>query len=418
MAAYITVGAKTSHGGTVISGSLHTTHNGIPISRKGDKVVCKKCKKVTTILTGDPSFIVDGAPIARGGDVTSCGAKLIASQQSFAESDFDVGSVAQAAPLVFPKSHMSNSFVEGNEEELEEIHFAIEVMEFNHEEDPISNYGSERSSSNIAVDEYNSDGDYVGSYSLADNPSDLLASDSTWYKEKGIGNQLSALASDSYKEAVDTVTSYWGGTKKKGKEFGENTVNVAKHTKNAMIINLGVIEAGLKDFPQRTKASAATAMLRFGQRSNVDFVYIASGGGVKHFGIDIGMSVNVHNGNVYEPVTANANVNTNKAPSISVQVGVGRIISSNAGDGTKATDTILSGKGHSYSIEVGPATAAIDTTDDGHTIAGTIGVAKTYSVNARQSSSSTGASKGSTNMELAKGMKYNAAKNIIVYTGK
>ncbi|WP_446737533.1 PAAR domain-containing protein [Psychrobacter sp. M9-54-1] len=27
-----------------------TTHNGIPVARKGDKVVCKKCKKVTTIL--------------------------------------------------------------------------------------------------------------------------------------------------------------------------------------------------------------------------------------------------------------------------------------------------------------------------------------------------------------------------------
>lgn len=110
MAAYITVGAKTSHGGTVISGSPQTTHNGIPVARKGDKVICKKCKKVTTILSGDASFIVDGAPIARGGDVTSCGAKLIAIQQSFAESGFDVGSIAQAAPLMFPKSGLQRSF--------------------------------------------------------------------------------------------------------------------------------------------------------------------------------------------------------------------------------------------------------------------------------------------------------------------
>lgn len=104
MAAYITVGATTTHGGKVISGSPHTTHNGIPISRKGDKVVCKKCKKVTTILTGDASFIVDGAPIARAGDVTSCGAKLIAVQQSFCESDFEVMGVEQPAPIQFPKS--------------------------------------------------------------------------------------------------------------------------------------------------------------------------------------------------------------------------------------------------------------------------------------------------------------------------
>lgn len=98
----------------MITGSPYTTHNGVQVSRKGDKVICKKCKKckkVTTILTSDPSFIVDGAPIARGGDITSCGAKLIAIQQSFAESDFEVFGVEQPepmfeqpAPLVFPKS--------------------------------------------------------------------------------------------------------------------------------------------------------------------------------------------------------------------------------------------------------------------------------------------------------------------------
>lgn len=100
MAAYITVGAKTTHGGTVISGSPHSTHNGIPIARKGDKVICKKCKKVVTIVTGDPTFIVDGQPIARAGDVTSCGSKLIAIQQSFAFSDFDVGGIEPAEQYV------------------------------------------------------------------------------------------------------------------------------------------------------------------------------------------------------------------------------------------------------------------------------------------------------------------------------
>ncbi|SJN26763.1 PAAR domain-containing protein [Psychrobacter sp. JB385] len=99
MAAYITVGAKTTHGGTVITGSPHTTHNGVQVARKGDKVMCKKCKKVTTILTGDPTFVIDGSPIARGGDVTSCGAKLIAIQQSFCESDFEVIGVEQAESM-------------------------------------------------------------------------------------------------------------------------------------------------------------------------------------------------------------------------------------------------------------------------------------------------------------------------------
>ncbi len=125
MAAYITVGAKTSHGGTVVSGSPHTTHNGIPISRKGDKVICKKCKKVTTILSGDASFIIDGAPIARGGDVTSCGAKLIANQQSFCESNFEVMGVEQAVPLVFAKSDVDSLFDEKIEDEIYDDRFQL-----------------------------------------------------------------------------------------------------------------------------------------------------------------------------------------------------------------------------------------------------------------------------------------------------
>lgn len=108
MAAYITVGAKTSHGGTVITGSPHTTHNGIPIARIGNKVMCKKCKKITTIVSGDPAFVVDGAPIARGGDTTSCGAKLIATQQSFMESGFDIMGIEPPEPLQFPKSDQNN----------------------------------------------------------------------------------------------------------------------------------------------------------------------------------------------------------------------------------------------------------------------------------------------------------------------
>ncbi len=368
MAAYITVGATTTHGGKVISGSPHTTHNGIPVSRKGDKVICRKCKKLTTILTGDPSFIVDGAPIARAGDVTSCGAKLIAVQQSFCESDFEVMGVEQPAPLVFPKSDpeaLFASLAENDEEESKDVRFAVKVVEFN------------------------SEGDYMGSYDLADNPSDLLVADSTWYKEEGTLNKGSALLKDSYKLAVDNLSSYFGGAKRKGKEL-----------------------------VKETKASGATAMLQFGQSMNVDFVYVAGGGGFRNFGLETAMSVNVHNGKVYEPVAANANVNTNKAPSIGVQLGVGRIINSNIKSRVEATDVILSGQGHSYSVEFGPANAALETTHDGSITSVTGGIAKDYSLKAKKGSSSTGASKGSTNMEQAADMKYNSAKNIIEYVGK
>ena len=91
---------KTSSiGGTVITGSPQTTHNGVPIARQGDKVMCKKCQKVVTIATGDPTLMIDGAPIARAGDITTCGSKLIANQQALAESDFDVMGVEQPAQI-------------------------------------------------------------------------------------------------------------------------------------------------------------------------------------------------------------------------------------------------------------------------------------------------------------------------------
>ncbi|MBH0063869.1 PAAR domain-containing protein [Psychrobacter sp. SZ93C1] len=121
MAAYITVGAKTTHGGTVITGSPQTTHNGIPVARKGDKVVCKKCKKVVTIITGDPSYIVDGAPVARVGDMTSCGSKLIASQQAFSESGFDVGNIE---PLQSAKSD-SKSLLNNIDEDIYDDRFQL-----------------------------------------------------------------------------------------------------------------------------------------------------------------------------------------------------------------------------------------------------------------------------------------------------
>lgn len=84
--AYITVGAKTSHGGTVISGSSATTLNGKPVARIGDKVTCPQCKTTVAIASGDPTHVVDGSPIARHGDKTTCGASLIADQQVFTQA--------------------------------------------------------------------------------------------------------------------------------------------------------------------------------------------------------------------------------------------------------------------------------------------------------------------------------------------
>ncbi|MES2017628.1 MAG: PAAR domain-containing protein [Pseudomonadota bacterium] len=76
----IRLGDKTSHGGAVLEASQHSDSAGIGIARMGDKVSCPNHGS-GTIASGDSTMIVDGKPVARHGDKTSCGATLIASQQ-------------------------------------------------------------------------------------------------------------------------------------------------------------------------------------------------------------------------------------------------------------------------------------------------------------------------------------------------
>jgi uncharacterized Zn-binding protein involved in type VI secretion len=79
--AFILLGDKTSHGGTVIEASGNTSTGHIAVARVGDKVTCpKKGHGTCAIVSGDPTVIIDGRPVARAGDKTACGAVLIASQ--------------------------------------------------------------------------------------------------------------------------------------------------------------------------------------------------------------------------------------------------------------------------------------------------------------------------------------------------
>lgn len=80
-AALIRLGDKTSHHGTVVEASQFSDSGGVGIARVGDKVNCPRHSNVT-IASGDPTMLVDGQPVARDGDKTSCGATLIASQQA------------------------------------------------------------------------------------------------------------------------------------------------------------------------------------------------------------------------------------------------------------------------------------------------------------------------------------------------
>jgi uncharacterized Zn-binding protein involved in type VI secretion len=43
------------------------------VARVGDKAFCPKHKGAFPIVTGDPTFIVDGQALARHGDALACG---------------------------------------------------------------------------------------------------------------------------------------------------------------------------------------------------------------------------------------------------------------------------------------------------------------------------------------------------------
>lgn len=81
MRPFIVLGDRTDHGGVVIGSTQTTDTFGQRLARVGDQVTCpKKGHGTTVIVTGDPTMIVDGAPVARHGDKCACGATLIFSQ--------------------------------------------------------------------------------------------------------------------------------------------------------------------------------------------------------------------------------------------------------------------------------------------------------------------------------------------------
>lgn len=74
----IRLGDPTTHGGIVVSASPTTMINGIHVARLGDRVTCPKPGHGSvTIVEGDPSWLIDGRPVALEGHKTSCGASLI-----------------------------------------------------------------------------------------------------------------------------------------------------------------------------------------------------------------------------------------------------------------------------------------------------------------------------------------------------
>ncbi|RBG21627.1 PAAR domain-containing protein, partial [Xanthomonas oryzae pv. oryzae] len=80
----IVVGDRTTGGGTVVSGSLETDIDGMPVARVGDRVTCRKHPGVHTIATGDITLMIEGQPVARHGDRLSCGCQLLSGRQDHA----------------------------------------------------------------------------------------------------------------------------------------------------------------------------------------------------------------------------------------------------------------------------------------------------------------------------------------------
>lgn len=75
----IRLGDPTSHGGKVVSATSHYVIMGIEVARLGDNCTCPRPGHGNCVIVeGDPTWLIDGIPIALEGHKTSCGASLIA----------------------------------------------------------------------------------------------------------------------------------------------------------------------------------------------------------------------------------------------------------------------------------------------------------------------------------------------------
>ena len=98
----IIIGDRTSHGGVVIDGSPETDINGKSVVRVGNRATfpIKGHGGTTAIITGDPTLIIDGAPAARHGDKTACGATLLSSQvTTMDETGGRMGTARASSPV-------------------------------------------------------------------------------------------------------------------------------------------------------------------------------------------------------------------------------------------------------------------------------------------------------------------------------
>jgi uncharacterized Zn-binding protein involved in type VI secretion len=86
MATILSVGCPSDHGGMVITGDPTALIDGKPVARIGDQHSCPQSypdgqpHSVTPIFPGSPCSnrpTVNGIPMALSGDVTQCGAQML-----------------------------------------------------------------------------------------------------------------------------------------------------------------------------------------------------------------------------------------------------------------------------------------------------------------------------------------------------
>lgn len=92
-------GDPTSHGGTVLEGSLHDICHGKPIAYIGHKVHCPKCGGDFPIIEGVLTTTFYGQGVAIAGMKTSCGATLIPTQATDVV-EYSGGAAAGAASVI------------------------------------------------------------------------------------------------------------------------------------------------------------------------------------------------------------------------------------------------------------------------------------------------------------------------------
>lgn len=80
-------GDKTSHGGEVLEGNPSFNIEGVPVALVGHRVSCPKCVGEQSIVEGDSNVNVFGLFVALEGMKTSCGATLISSQTKSSVDD-------------------------------------------------------------------------------------------------------------------------------------------------------------------------------------------------------------------------------------------------------------------------------------------------------------------------------------------